>query len=379
MIDRDGSYPLSLFDGFQSLSSLTSIDVSLSVETEAELISYPPRLSTAKIELTCADPEVDGLHAAFVLSGFAFCSSLTRLELKLVDVPLVLTSIGSLKQLHHLAIDGFGMLHYTPATLHAIKTLPMLETLAIVYTADEMFWVNSNDLDPLWLTPLLTAPHQLQRLQSLHVDSFDLWDNDFCLQLLPSLASLTQLQPYLTSALALPVLAAFRQLQTLHLAFDAVTDIDAHENNEEVDAAYDGCVRLAVIVPHLTHCSLTELALTSVACDETSLVELCTLQPLLQVLHLKEAAVDSLQPLAMLPLLQQLTVDLTLYSQVPDLFDQICQCKMLQRLKLKNIDPPLSEVQKRLLHSLSPSAPLPQLRTFMCINRGQEDVHSSFF
>lgn len=268
MVDRAFECPLSLFDGFSALSNLTAIDITLQSDvmpfSEGQsAIQYPPQLATAKIEFASCDPSDEPTaHVAIALCGFASRPSLTRLELKLMDVPFVLTSIGTVKQLRQLAIDGFVESHYTPATLHAIKTLPLLETLSLKHTADEWFNDNEDVFEPDWLIPLLTPPHQLAQLQSLDHGDFCLWDNDFVLQQLPSLASLTRLRSLYTSMVALPALAAFPLLQNLQLSFSSSLDFELHEENEdELELVYDhGRARLSILVPHLAHCSLTELA-----------------------------------------------------------------------------------------------------------------------
>lgn len=154
--------------------------------------------------------------------------------------------------------------------------------------------------------------------------------------------------------LALPTLSAFPKLRTLHLEFDGSLDLDLHDAAHDVVAAYDdgGCLRLSVLVPRLTHCSLIELCLTRIACDGESLATLCKSHPLLQVLHLHTAVLTSLQPLTTLPQLAGLTVGLQPHSvQPPAVFDQVCACKSLQVLELtdlRKLCPRLSNVNCRL-------------------------------
>lgn len=362
--------------GLRRLPNLKRLAVALHLPLleAAAPIQYPPLLHFVDLQLGCfKSQETHMYNGASTLHGLQSCASLTRLKLSLVSqFSINLSLLGQLQQLRHLAIDGFVERHYTPVTAEAIKSLPRLETLELRHSADEA-WNANQHFENDWLPPFLWVPHQLQQLQYLLYDDALVCDLAFG-NLLSSLRSLHHLQLPYTSHLVLPLLVSFLALQSLLLCVHA--DLEQEEEPGPIAAAvvhvfdHHGHARLSAIVPHLTHCSLTELDLGKVACDEQAVAALCESQPLLRSLFLADAALtpSSLLPLSTLRELQLFGLDLTSHSDgLPQLFEQIVQCKTLQHLALKEIAPALSESQQQQLQP--PSALLPQLTSFVYTSR----------
>lgn len=184
-----------------------------------------------------------------------------------------------------------------------------------------------------------------------------------------SLRSLTVLQPDAWSVDALPGLAALPQLRMLDLSFEAIDDFE-HDRFEEEgldwNAVFDGrLIRASVLLPHLVHCSLTELTIEDAAFAEGDIASLCAAQPQLEKLVLAGVAANGLQGLSRLRSVLR-TFELTLSrdrpSDVPTLFDEIRQMTALTSLSLHEISPPLAE--KTISAIMPPSSMLPLLTQF---------------
>lgn len=346
--------PASLCVLSQQLAGLRSIRLQLDLaqfEDPSAVVAFPPRLQSAEFDLglwTLKDTDVEcSLDATSLLRGLLSCAWLTRLEMRIIkgDIPVDLTALADLQQLQDLTICGCIDTHFTAAALEAIKTMPLssLSLLPLRSDAnDDGLWEMS------WLDPLTEPPHALERsLQSFAIHSLKLFED--MMDRLSSMRSLTALTPDFIAVGALPDLESFTKLRTLHLTFDGDLDLETHDGQDDDDdpEAYAlwfdelDRVRAAAFLPHLVHCSLTALKISSASFAEGDLVALCNSQPALQQLELDSVDLSEVRGFA--PLTQ------------------------LERLTIKELWTALSEQQQIALKP--PSALLPRLSSFQYSSR----------
>lgn len=180
-----------------------------------------------------------------------------------------LTALSGLQQLRELTIRGNPAIHYTPAAMSAIKTLP-LRSLELLRREDGA-GLNDDGIDwsAPWLTPLLTLPHALQKsLQQIELCAGNRLD---ATHRLVSLSSLIQLRPSFISVAALPDLASFTALRMLilHLHRRNPEEFDPESVDEH------GCVRAAGFLPRLVHCKLTALSISQALFGAGAIAQLC--------------------------------------------------------------------------------------------------------